>query len=573
MINNKITFLIAIFLLLFYSFSPILAYLPNDPKFNEQGVLSRIKTPQAWDMTKGNEDAIIAVMDSGVEIDHPDLKGNIWVNKEEIPGDGIDNDKDGYIDDVNGWDFVENKNDPSPKFSSDFSEAGINHGTIIAGLIAARGDNGEGIIGVCPRCKIMPLRVLDNQGSGNTGAVIDAINYAIDKGADIINMSFVGDKYSVTLAEAVKKAYQAGITMVAASGNDSLTEGDNLLAMPLYPVCYDGDDNYVIGVAALNNKDEKAIFSNYGEICMDISAPGTSFYSTQVYYPENNLNDYYAGYWSGTSVATALVSGVAGLIKSVNSLFSPKQIREIIINNSDNIDYLNPLYQGKLGAGKLNAYRAVSDAYVRMAAFSYSSYIITGAGTGGGPHIRNFNSNGFSGEVNFFAYDKNFRGGVNVASGDIDGDGKAEIITGAGIGGGPQVRVFNDNARVISQFFAFAGSFRGGVKVAVGDLDGDRKGEIITGIASSANAYVRIFDRSAHLRAQFLAYPKNFQGGLNLACGDLNLDGKAEIITGAGFGGSPQVRIFDSQGNVSSQFFAYNKNFRGGVNVGAINIR
>ncbi|TSC96056.1 MAG: Peptidase S8 and S53, subtilisin, kexin, sedolisin [Parcubacteria group bacterium Athens1014_10] len=419
-----------VFSLIFFNLSPILAYLPNDPKFSEQKSLNDIKITQAWDMTRGSEDVVIAVLDSGVDIDHPDLKNNIWVNKGEIFNDGLDNDKNGYIDDVNGYDFVDNSNNPNPVFSSNYTEIGINHGTIISGLIAAQGDNGQGIIGVCPKCKIMPLKVLDNQGVGNTGAVIEAINYAIDKRVDVINMSFVGSNYSASLAEAVKKAYQAGIVLVVASGNDSLTEGDDLFITPSYPICNDGDDNYVIGVAALDNKGQRAIFSNYGADFIDISAPGSSLYSTLVYSPENKSNEYYGGYWSGTSVATALVSGVAGLIKSLNPLFSPKQVRESIAEGAENIDFLNPSYKGKLGAGKLNAYNAVKDAYLRMASFSSSEYIVTGAGNGGGPHVRAFNSNGFPGSFNFFAYDKNFRGGVNVAVGDIDGDGKAEIITG-----------------------------------------------------------------------------------------------------------------------------------------------
>ncbi|TSD05572.1 MAG: peptidase S8/S53 subtilisin kexin sedolisin, partial [Parcubacteria group bacterium Athens0714_12] len=151
-----------VFSLILFNFSPILAYLPNDPKFSEQKALNDIKITQAWDMTRGSKDVVIAVLDSGVDIAHLDLKNNIWINKGEIPNDGIDNDKNGYVDDVNGWDFVDENNDPNPKFSLNFTEVGLNHGTIISGLIAAQGDNGEGMTGVCPNCKIMPLRVLDN---------------------------------------------------------------------------------------------------------------------------------------------------------------------------------------------------------------------------------------------------------------------------------------------------------------------------------------------------------------------------------------------------------------------------
>ena len=161
-----------------------------------------------------------------------------------------------------------------------------------------------------------------------------------------------------------------------------------------------------------------------------------------------------------------------------------------------------------------------------------------------------------------------FKGTASIAVADINGDGQVEIIIGAGQGGGPQVRVFTDGGKSLLNFFAYDKNFRGGVNVAAGDINGDGKAEIITGAGQGGGPHVRFFDGKGQLVGQFFAYDKNFRGGVNVAAGDINGDGKAEIITGAGQGGGPQVRIFTAAGQALSSFFAYDKNFRGGINVG-----
>lgn len=304
-----------------------MAFLPNDPLYIEQWNLALVKAPQAWDLSKGSPEVTIAILDSGVDTDHPDLKDNIWRNKEEIPDDNIDNDKNGYIDDINGWDFVGDVPDPRPKFFSPYSLTGIHHGTIVAGVAAALGNNGKGIIGLAWKAKIMPLRVLNSQGIGSTPAVIRAIDYAINKKADIINMSFVGVEYSKELEEAIDRAWKADIILVAAAGNDSTQEGIDLDVALAYPVCYGEKENKVIGVAALGKDNKKAFFSNYGSKCVDISVPGTGVYSTLVYSSKNSdFNKYYGGYWSGTSLAAPLVAGAAALIKSINPQLSNRKL-------------------------------------------------------------------------------------------------------------------------------------------------------------------------------------------------------------------------------------------------------
>ena len=217
---------------------------PSDSFYSKQWYLEKIRAPYAWDKVRETPNVVIAVIDSGVQIKHPDLYPNIWVNAKEIPGNGLDDDGNGFIDDYNGWDFIDNVPDPSPKFEEDYTEAGVMHGTVVAGIVAAVGNNASGISGVSWKAKIMPLRVLDDKGEGHTSEVIRAIDYAIANGADIINFSFVGFDYSRGLYEAIERAHKAGIVMVAAAGNEqSGGEGYNLDETPMYPACDDGDDN------------------------------------------------------------------------------------------------------------------------------------------------------------------------------------------------------------------------------------------------------------------------------------------------------------------------------------------
>jgi hypothetical protein len=185
---------------------------------------------------------------------------------------------------------------------------------------------------------------------------------------------------------------------------------------------------------------------------------------------------------------------------------------------------------------------------------------------GGGPHVRVFDANG-NGGSGFFAYDAGFGGGVNVAVGDVDGDGRGDIVTGAGPGGGPNVRVLDGSGNVKSSFFAYAPTFAGGVHVATGDVDGDKRAEIITGAGPGGGPHVRILDASGNDRGDFMAFDPRFVGGVHVASGDLDGDGKAEIVAGAGPGGGPNVRVFNAAGGLISSFMAYETNFPGGVNV------
>ena len=258
---------------------------PSDPLISKQSYLFRINAPGAWALTREHtqqREIVIAVLDTGVAIDHPDLASNIWLNAGEVPGDGIDNDENSFIDDVNGWDFILSQPDPRPKITDNNNVEALHHGTVVAGIIAAQIDNNIGIAGASYNAKIMPLRVLDSSGSGNTILLAQAIEYAVENRADVINLSLVGDIQDPLLTESIRQAYLAGVAVVAASGNQQ-DVGINLDRDPRYPVCEPGGVNRLIGVAALDERNELAPFSNYGSSCIDISAPGTGIFSSVVH--------------------------------------------------------------------------------------------------------------------------------------------------------------------------------------------------------------------------------------------------------------------------------------------------
>ena len=199
--------------------------------------------------------------------------------------------------------------------------------------------------------------------------------------------------------------------------------------------------------------------------------------------------------------------------------------------------------------------------------------VVTGVGPGGGPHVKLFDGRTGALILQFFAYSPTFTGGVNVAIGDVTGDGKADIITGTASGGGPHVKVFDLNGDLERQFFAYGASFTGGVNVAIGDVNGDGRADIITGAGPGGGPHVKVFDGSTGVPlAGFFAYAATFHGGVSVAAAALTEGGSAEIIAGAGPGGGPHVRVFDGSGALKSQFFAFDASFTGGVRVGADSI-
>ncbi len=217
----------------------------------------------AWRQTTG-ADVTVAIIDSGVDLGHPDLAPNLWTNPREIPGNGIDDDGNGYVDDVHGYDFVDN--DGTPQDAN-------GHGTHVAGIVGARGGNGIGGAGVAWQARLMAIRVLDDQARGTTAAVAAGIRYAVDNGARIVNLSLAGPTSTPDLEDAVRYARAHGVLIVAAAGND----GADLSTSPTYPAAY-GEDN-VLGIAATTRDGGLSSVSDYGPGA-DIAAPGEQILST-----------------------------------------------------------------------------------------------------------------------------------------------------------------------------------------------------------------------------------------------------------------------------------------------------
>ncbi len=298
-----------------------------------------IDAPEAWDTQTGSSTVVVAVLDTGADWNHEDLTDNIWNNDDEAE-DGADSDGNGYIDDIRGWDFVkmpDGDNDP------DDDHSGTYHGTHVSGTIGAKGDNGTGVTGVNWSVSIMPLKILDDQGSGLVSHEIEAIDYAIANGANIINASFSGESYSQSEYDAIRDARDDGVLFVAAAGNYGQDNGD----IPAYPASYELDN--IIGVAATNQNDGLAWFSNYGATSVDVAAPGVNIYSTKA-------GDSYQ-YLSGTSMATPHVAGLAALIWAEDAGFTYDRIKKRILNG---VDVLPALTGEILMAGRINANNSIN---------------------------------------------------------------------------------------------------------------------------------------------------------------------------------------------------------------------
>jgi serine protease len=291
-----------------------------------------IDAPEAWAIHTGRNDApIIAVIDTGVDYNHADLKSNMWVNTGEIPGDGIDNDGNGVIDDVHGYNAFADNGDPMD---------GHGHGTHCAGTIAGVGDNGEGVVGVNHRANVMAVKIFSDEGSTDSAAILRAIEYTTKMGATITSNSWGGGGAS----EAQKEAFAASSALhIMAAGNN----GWNNDFFPNYPSNYDIPNN--IAVAATDRNDKKASFSQYGVKNVDIAAPGVDILSAK---PGGGYQ-----MMSGTSMATPHVAGVAGLVASMYPQATAAEIKEKILNGADKLDGLKT----KVADGnRLNAHGALT---------------------------------------------------------------------------------------------------------------------------------------------------------------------------------------------------------------------
>lgn len=569
------------FLIFTFAFgAPLFAAVtPNDFYYKNQWYLSRIKADKAWEKISESPDVVIAVIDSGVQINHPDLKDNIWINEKEVAGNGLDDDNNGFIDDRNGWDFVNNVSDPSPKFNDSWTESGVSHGTLVAGIIAARGNNNKGVAGVTWRAKIMPLKAFNDRGEGKISDIIRAIDYAINNGANIINLSFMNLDYSDSLQEAIYRAHRAGLIIVAAAGND-LGRGlaYNTQEKPVYPACYDGrlnGENMVIGVAATDALDQKTIFSAYGNNCIDITAPGISFFGTVTKGSNpDQPNLLYDGYWSGTSMAAPLVSGALALIMQANPELSRHEVVSILFASSDDISKLNPDYPNQLGNGRLNVDRAVEMAKEKLYSRLGTLLILPGNKNtlddkGERKEITLRSANGL---INSFIDSDKFIGFESIKAADIDGDGEYEFIMGAAPSYEPRVRIISRDGRLKKDFLAYPKEMLRGINIALGDINGDGVLEIITVPKTNGNGVIRVFDINGVLIKEISAYSRDFKGEVVIAAGNLDGKGADEIVIAFGPGTGPGIRIISGQGELIGAFYAFEKEYLGGLDIEVANI-
>ena len=317
---------------------------PNDPRFSELWGMNNtgqtggtpgadIDAPEAWNLNTGSRQVVVAVIDTGVDYTHPDLTNNIWTNSGEIPGNGIDDDNNGYVDDVHGYDFANSDGDPMDDHY---------HGTHVSGTIGAEGNNGIGVAGVCWKVSIMALKFLDASGNGTTADAISAIEYATLMGARVMNNSWGGGGYEQSLKDAIDAAGAANILFVAAAGNDYGNDND---VTPTYPASYDSPN--ILSVMATDHDDLMSGFSNFGLTTVDLAGPGTDVLSCE---PGGGYR-----LLSGTSMATPHLAGACALLLSANPLLNVASLKHALLSTVDtNLPGLC------VSGGRLNVARALA---------------------------------------------------------------------------------------------------------------------------------------------------------------------------------------------------------------------
>lgn len=560
-----------------------LARTPNDARYDELWYLPHIAAPAAWDVTTGSSEVVVAVLDTGVSLDHPDLQKNLWVNKDEIANNGKDDDGNGYIDDIYGWDFVDDDTHPEPELENSSDPSAQSHGTVVAGVVGAVGNNRTGYTGVAWNVKIMPLRILNENGSGNETDAAAAILYAAKNGADVINLSFAGNEVHATLRNAVEEAYNQGAVIVAALGN----EGRDLNTAPVYPACLrsTGSD-WVIGVAATDVDDQETQFTNFGASCADIAAPGEGVFGL-------GYDEPYVGPWSGTSLASPMVAGAAALLRSKYPTISVDNVRSALKLSVDPARTLSGV--GVLGAGRINIARALEVAAVLVGetaggaenlpptsesstpeqekekvndfANAHDSYMVLGARAGERPEVQVWRADGTA-YASFLAFAEAFTGGVQVAVDDLNDDNAIEIVATPGVGGGPQVRIFSAAGALVKQFFAYDEASRQGVSVALGDVTGNDVEEIVTAVGAGVSNDVVVFDQQGNELSRFTV--EGFTPGtrFTLAVADVDSDWEKEIVIAAQ-NNEPRVAIYNVDGTRLVDFLAYAQNMHAGLTLSA----
>jgi len=330
---------------------------PDDPFLDQQWGLTQIQSQEGWDINTGSIDMAIAIIDTGIDYSHEDLGDRIWQNIDEIPGNGIDDDLNGFTDDIAGWDFVNTENalcstDEDCQIEDNDPSDKLGHGTHVAGIVNATTNNSTGIAGICWTGKIMNIRAgwKGNDGSGylDTEAISKAIVYAVDNKADLINMSFGSDDFSETIANSLSYANDNHVLMIASAGNSGLEISSFPASSP-----------HVFSIGATDKSDQKTFFSNYGTT-IDLAAPGIDILSlraegTDMYGDGQHIVEekYYLA--SGTSMSAPFVSGVFGLVKALHPSWDKKEFEKM---TKLAVDPLSSNFY--VGHGRINLYKALS---------------------------------------------------------------------------------------------------------------------------------------------------------------------------------------------------------------------
>jgi subtilisin family serine protease len=310
-----------------YIYTDLFVNTPNDADFSSQYAHARISSEEAWSTTTGSRDVLVAVIDSGVDYNHPDIKDNYWTNSGEMGLDengedkstnGIDDDGNGYVDDFRGWDFINGDNDPMDDNS---------HGTHCAGIIGASGNNSIGVVGVNWEVSMVGIKIFSARGSTNSAAIVEGVEYATLMGVSLSNNSWGGTEYEPALEAAIKEAQKAGIIFVAASGNNRADTDRRTF----YPAGYKIDN--VVSVLSTDSRDNKSSFSNYGSGSVHIGAPGSSILSTV---PGGGYRS-----MSGTSMAAPYVAGAVALAMSQFPDEDHVKLINRVIHSGDKLSSLN----------------------------------------------------------------------------------------------------------------------------------------------------------------------------------------------------------------------------------------
>jgi subtilisin family serine protease len=317
-----------------------MTYNPNDVAWLQWG-LSKIDAGTAWDVCRGSRAITVAIVDDAMRMTHEDLAPQIWTNPNEIPGDSIDNDNNGWIDDVHGYDLADQDNDANPPAGADDNV--FSHGTHVAGIAGAATDNQAGVASIGFNVSLVPVKTKEDSTLGDPYlyATFTGVDYAIANHFDVVNMSFGSGSYNGSMAYLMQAGHDEGIVLVGAAGNT----GSYAVH---YPSAYDG----VISVGSTEWNDNKSGFSTW-HWSVDIMAPGGGIYSTVA-----GGDDHY-GIMSGTSMAAPMVSGLAALMLSADTTLSPDDVLSCMQSSADNIDAQNQAYLGGMGAGRINAGQAM----------------------------------------------------------------------------------------------------------------------------------------------------------------------------------------------------------------------